>query len=258
MFILPSLLGIAVFMMPVFTKNGMTFPLALMATLTKSVLGDHIGLVVIAVLIVSALLSIVGSLAKPKWMTQASLLNSAFVTTPGWLAIRVLGAVFAIITQQKFGSEIIWSGNTGGLVFNDLLPSLFVTFFLAGFLLPLLLSFGLLELLGTLMSKIMRPVFRLPGRSAIDCISSWLGDGTVGIMLTSSQYENKQYTAREASVVATMFSIVGISFSLVVLTQVNLQAMFVPFYLSICLSGVIAAILLQRIPPPEPEKRSVY
>ena len=51
-------------------------------------------------------------------------------------------------------------------------------------LLPLLLNFGLLELFGTLLTKVMRPVFNLPGRSAIDCMASWLGDGSVGILLT--------------------------------------------------------------------------
>lgn len=147
------------------------------------------------------------------------------------------------------GPEIIWNGNTGGLVLNDLLPSLFVTFFFAGLLLPLLLNFGLLELLGTLLSKVMRPLFRLPGRAAIDCISSWLGDGTVGVLLTSKQYEQKKYTMREAAVVATMFSPVGISFSLVVLAQVGLENYFVPFYATICLSGVVAAMIIQFLPP---------
>ena len=153
------------------------------------------------------------------------------------------------MTLKQWGPEIIWSAGTGGMVLHDLAPSLFVTFIFAGLLLPLLLNFGLLELLGTLLSKVMRPVFRLPGRAAIDCLSSWLGDGTVGVMLTNKQYEDKQYTQREATVVATMFSTVGISFSLAVLTQVNLQNMFVPFYFAICLSGVLAAIVLQRIPP---------
>ena len=249
MFIIPSLIGMFFFMVPVFTDSGMSFPLALLAKGAKSVLGDNIYDLVTAVLCFTAVLTTIGSLLKPKWITQSSIFNSVFNVTPTWLLVRILGAGFAVMTQQKLGAEMIWSGNTGGLVFNDLLPSLMVTFFFAGLLLPLLLNFGLLELLGTLMSKIMRPVFNLPGRAAIDCLTSWLGDGTVGVMLTSNQYENKQYTAKEATIVATMFSIVGISFSLVVLTQVGLQDKFVPFYFAICLAGVVAAIVLQKVPP---------
>ncbi|MGY0219933.1 YjiH family protein [Endozoicomonadaceae bacterium StTr2] len=249
LFAIPSLLGIMFFMMPVMTESGMTFPLALMAKTAKGLLGNHIFALATGVMCISAIFSLLTTLFRPAWITGSSLLSTLFQTTPEWLMVRIAGVGFAVMAQYKLGSEMVWSSNTGGLVFFDLLPSLLVTFFLAGLLLPLLLDFGLLELLGTLMSKVMRPVFRLPGRAAIDCISSWLGDGTVGIMLTSSQYENKKYTAREAAVVATMFSIVGISFSLVVLTQVGLQDHFLPFYFAICLSGVIAAILLQRIPP---------
>ena len=85
------------------------------------------------------------------------------------------------------------------------------------FLLPLLLDFGLLEFVGALLTKFMRPLFRVPGRAAVDCITSWIGDGTLGVMLTCNQYEGGYYSAREASVISTTFSAVSITFSLVVL-----------------------------------------
>ncbi|GHA67062.1 YjiH family protein [Photobacterium aphoticum] len=249
MFAIPSMLGLFFFLAPLSVNGDFTFPLALMAKSFKSLMGEALLPTVASVICLSAVLSLAASVAKPRFVMDSSLLTRLFVLTPTWLVIRGLGALFTVLALYQVGPEVIWNGNTGGLVLNDLLPSLFVTFFFAGLLLPLLLNFGLLELLGTLMSKFMRPVFRLPGRAAIDCISSWLGDGTVGVILTSKQYEQKKYTAREAAVVATMFSPVGISFSLVVLTQVGLANYFVPFYLSICLSGVAAAIIIQYLPP---------
>lgn len=95
----------------------------------------------------------------------------------------------------------------------------------------------------------MRPVFNLPGRGAIDCMASWLGDGSVGILLTSKQYENKFYTMREAAVIGTTFSAVSITFSLVVIAQVELEHLFLPFYGAICLAGIVAAIIIPRLPP---------
>ena len=249
MFLIPSFAGILFFMAPVFIDGAMSFPLALMANAMKVLLGDAMLPLVTSVITLTAITSLWASLAKPAINKKSPLFNSLFNTTSTWLLVRTLGAIFSVMVLNHWGPEIIWSADTGGLVLHDLLPSLFVTFIFAGLLLPLLLSFGLLELLGTLLSKVMRPLFRLPGRAAIDCLSSWLGDGTVGVMLTNKQYEDKQYTQREATVVATMFSTVGITFSLVVLTQVGLQQLFVPFYLSICASGVLAAIVLQRIPP---------
>jgi len=95
----------------------------------------------------------------------------------------------------------------------------------------------------------MRPIFTLPGRSSIDCIASWLGDGTIGVLLTNKQYEEGYYTKREAAVIGTTFSAVSITFSLVVISQVNLGHLFVPFYLTVTLAGIVAAIIVPRIPP---------
>ena len=95
----------------------------------------------------------------------------------------------------------------------------------------------------------MRPLFKLPGRSSIDCMTSWLGDGTIGVLLTSKQYEEGFYTEREACIVSTMFSVVSITFSFVVLSQVGLENMFIPFYLTVTFAGIVAAIILPRVWP---------
>ncbi len=67
--------------------------------------------------------------------------------------------------------------------------------------------------------------------------------------MTSKQYEQGFYTQREAAVVGTTFSAVSISFSLVVIAQVNLMHMFTWFYLTVCLAGIAAAIVVPRLPP---------
>ena len=67
--------------------------------------------------------------------------------------------------------------------------------------------------------------------------------------MTSKQYEEGYYTKREAAVIGTTFSVVSITFSLVVISQVGLAKMFVPFYLTVTGAGVIAAIIIPRIPP---------
>src|SRR5699024_521607 len=104
---------------------------------------------------------------------------------------------------------------------------LFSVFLFAGIFLPLLMIFGLMEFFGTLMTKVMRPLFKLPGRSSIDALASWIGDGTIGVLLTSKQYEDGYYTKREAAVIGTTFSVVSITFTLVVIEEVNLGHMFI-------------------------------
>ncbi|EPS49813.1 hypothetical protein CFSAN002367_14379 [Clostridium botulinum CFSAN002367] len=186
---------------------------------------------------------------KPKAILENKFFNNLFNVSPVWVLARILGFIFIVSTFFKIGPEWMWSKNTGGLLLYDLLPILFSVFIFAGMLLPLLLDFGLLEFVGALLTKVMRPIFNLPGRSSIDCMASWLGDGTIGVLLTSKQYEEGYYSEREAAVIGTTFSAVSITFSLVVISQVKLAHMFVPFYLTVCLSGIIAAILIPRIPP---------
>src|SRR5690606_22082756 len=121
--------------------------------------------------------------------------------------------------------------------------------FFAGLLLPLLTDFGLLEFFGSMMVKIMRPIFKIPGRAAIDCLASWVGDGTIGVLLTSKQYEQGNYTAREAATIATTFSVVSITFCFVVLETVDLSNYFLQFYGTVILVGIILAFIMPRIYP---------
>ncbi len=247
--LLPSLLGVFLFMTPIPAEKGLTIPVAVMANQLKETLGPLMPYLLAFIVTVSAVMTLVVKLLKPKRLPASSFAGKLFSPGWGWVLVRVLGAVLLLLVLSGQGPTFITSQATGALVLNDLLPVLLSVFVFAGLLLPLLLNFGLLEFVGTLMTKIMRPVFRLPGRSAVDCIASWIGDGSVGILLTSKQYEAGFYTAREAAVIGTTFSAVSITFCIVVLGQVRLEHMFVPFYATICSAGLVAAIVLPYLPP---------
>ncbi|WP_408006271.1 YjiH family protein [Pseudalkalibacillus sp. A8] len=248
-FLIPSLIGIFLFMIPINYKGEVTIPVALLADWLQGLLGDSIPVIMTWIIVLTVLLSFVAVLAKPAFIMNNTFLKSLLLVRPIWLIARFLGMIFAIMTLNEIGPEWIWSPNTGGLLLYDLVPVLFSVFLFAGLFLPLLLNFGLLELFGALLSKIMRPVFTLPGRSSIDCLASWLGDGTIGVLLTSKQYEEGNYSKREAAVIGTTFSVVSITFTIVVLKQLELDAYFGPYYLTIVLAGFVAALILPRIPP---------
>ena len=247
--LLPSLLGVFLFMTPIPAEKGLTIPVAVMANLLKTTLGSWMPYLLAFIVTVSAVLTLGVKLLKPTQIQSGSFAGKLFSPGWGWVIVRVLGAVLLLLVLSGQGPAFITSPATGTLVLNDLLPVLLCVFVFAGLLLPLLLNFGLLEFIGTLMTKIMRPIFRLPGRSAVDCIASWIGDGSVGILLTSKQYEAGFYTAREAAVIGTTFSAVSVTFCIVVLGQVRLEHMFLPFYATICTAGLVAAIVLQYLPP---------
>lgn len=248
-FLIPSLIGIFLFMIPVPTEEGVTIPVAWLADRVQNLLADILPHIVTGILLITVIGFLIAKWAKPAWILNNAFLKGLLDVKPLWLIARILGLIFAVITLFQVGPEGIWSEDTGGTLLFDLLPVLFSVFLFAGFFLPLLMDFGLLELFGALLTPLMRPVFKLPGRSSIDCFASWLGDGTIGVLLTNKQYEDGFYTQREAAVIGTTFSVVSITFSIVVLAQMNLESLFVPYYLTIVLAGLVAAIVMPRIPP---------
>ncbi|MDO4924573.1 MAG: YjiH family protein [Turicibacter sp.] len=248
-FLVPSIIGVILFMMPVSHQGEITIPIALLSGWVQESLTDVLPTIVLGLVMITAIGSIIAKIWTPKFIIKNEFLNNLFTVTPVWFVIRLLSAVFIVMAFYEVGLEAIFSPDTGGLVLYDLLPILFSVFLFAGLFLPLLLNFGLLEFVGTLLSKIMRPIFNLPGRSAIDCIASWLGDGTIGVLLTSKQYEDGFYTKREAAVIGTTFSLVSITFSLVVINTVGLGNMFVPFYFTVTIASLVAAIVLPKLPP---------
>ncbi|MEO9335465.1 MAG: YjiH family protein [Pseudomonas sp.] len=248
-FLIPSLLGVLLFLTPIVYEEKVTIGLGVMADALKAMVSDQLPAIATALLLFSAALGLLGSLLKPRWLTERRALNDLFVLHPLWLGLRVLGALFAAMTFWQFGPEWIWNANTGGVVLKDLAPVLITFFLVAGLILPLLTDYGLMEFCGTLVRNVFRKVFGLPGRSAIDAIASWLGSGTVGVLITAQQYQKGFYSAREAAVIATNFSIASIAFSLLITSFMKLDHLFVPFYLTVVVAGLAAAIITPRIPP---------
>jgi nucleoside recognition membrane protein YjiH len=248
-FLVPSVLGLLLFLTPIEYQGAITIPFALLARTLQDLLGESITAIVTGIVLLTALVTLFNQFFKIRLIKENHFLNNLFAVSPVWFVIRLIAAVFIVLTFFNIGPEILSGTLTGSVMLNELLPVLLCVFICAGMLLPLLLNFGLLELLGTLLTKVMRPLFNLPGRSAVDCMASWFGDSSVGILMTSREYEARYYTQREAAVIGTTFSAVSITFSLVVISQVGLAHLFIPFYLTVCLAGVVAAIIVPKLPP---------
>jgi nucleoside recognition membrane protein YjiH len=243
------LIGIFLFITPINTGEGFTIPIAILANFVQDLLAEQLSLIMMIIIVITAILTLIAKLGGPDTFKKTPFFHNLFHTSIFWTVIRVIAAIFAVMVFFQIGPEAVHGPDTGQLLLDDLLHVLFAVFLWAGLFLPLLMNFGLLEFFGSLMTKVMRPLFRLPGRSSIDALASWVGDGTIGVLLTSKQYEDGFYTKRDAAVIGTTFSVVSITFSLVIISQVGLEHMFVPFYLTVLVSGFIAALIMPRIPP---------
>ena len=248
-FIIPSLLGIFLLMFPLYINGEITLIVAIWADVIDKYLGHVMPIIAVILISISFLGVIFTKLVQPQFILANNFLRNLFDVGPIALLTKTGAFIFALLALFQVGPEFIWSEDTGGSILFGLLTTLVAIFFFAGYVLPLLLDFGLLEMFGTLMRKIMRPIFTLPGRSSIDSLVSWLGDGTIGVMLTNKQYEEGFYTKREAAVIGTTFSLVSIDFTIVVLMELDLTHMFLPYYGTIIIAGLVAALIMPRIPP---------
>lgn len=251
-FLIPSLIGLLLFVIPLpYGKfvpiegiSSINIGIGFLAELLKISFANYLDHIALVVIVSSAILSIISKFINIK----NDFLKSVLDVPMFWLVFRILGALFISMTVLNFGPEFIRSEVTGQTILG-VLPSLLAIFLVSGFLLPLVVDFGLMDFVGTLISKFMYKVFKVPGRSAVDAISSWLGDGTLGIMITNTQYKQGFYTAKEACIISVCFSLVSLPFSTVIADQLGLMNLFVPFYGTVCIASLACAIIMPRVYP---------
>ena len=244
-FLFYSILGIIAFLAPV-TIGGES---SILMGHIKSIVIDGYSESIKYLIVFVSLITITGTvIGKIKKQFKNPVLQELFICGPINGAVRIGGSIFFLMVHFGVGPKAVLDPNTGGMMAGDLLPSLMVTFCVGVILMPLLTSFGLVEFVGVLIAPFMRKVFKVPGYAAVDAIASFLGDGTIGIVVTDQQYQKGYYTQREAVIIATSFSIVGISFAAVVADFLKFSSIFIIFYSTIAISTVVAGVIIARLP----------
>ena len=247
-FVGPSVLGLFLFLFPISYKGSTSTPVGALGTMITDNFSQIITVFITIVIVVSALASLIYLIFKPKILEDNKTLHHLFAEKPVSVVLKLLGALFTVMTVLKVGPELIWGADVGGMMLF-LVVMLVGIFVVASFVIPLLLNFGAMDFMGTLIRGLTRPLFKLPGRSSINLLTSWIGNPNVGLILTINQHDTGKYTAKEAAIIATCFSAVDLPFVLVIINIMGLGQYFLPLYLAITLIGFLTVILMCRIPP---------
>jgi len=248
-FLLPSLAGILMFLTPIRWDGNLTIGIEILTGWFKDLLGIHVLQIVVGVLVVTSVLTVLGTIFKVGWIRRRGKLKELFDVPVSWLGLRVLGTVFGLMYLYQFGPELLISQQIGGAVFVGIGVAVLPIYVFACLLMPLLTDFGFMEFAGTLARPVFRRVFRLPGRSAIDAVTSFVGASSIGLLITITQYNGGKYTTRQACAIATNFSVVSIPFALVVASVAGIGQLFVSWYGFIVLACLLAAMITPRLPP---------
>jgi nucleoside recognition membrane protein YjiH len=208
-FIFFSAFGIILFFTPVTINGTSSIPLDHLITYLKTV-QPHIGkfpVLEIFVLIVATIGGILPWIDKSFKRNVLSFIISVFRTLgiavcimgilsigPGWLK----DDAFIPFAWQKIAVDVTVIVTFG---------SIFLTF---------IMGYGLLEFTGVIVKPIMRPVYKVPGKAAINAIAAFIGSFSVAMFLTDELYKESKYTYREAAIVMTGFSTVSATFMIVI------------------------------------------
>lgn len=247
-FIAPSTLGAIIFLLPIPFEGSITIPIGIITNWLSSMLEPAVHSIVLFLVLTSAILTAIAKIFKPALILDNPRLAKLF--SADWLNtfFRMAGAIISLMVYTQQGPEWITSDETGGTMFS-LVQVITVWFFAASFLIPFLTEFGIMDYVGTLVKNLTQPLFKLPGRATVDLLASWLGSNTVGVVITTSQYEQGYYTAREGIMIATGFSAVSLPFCMVIAAMLNVDHLFISFYGILCVTGVLTAVIMARIPP---------
>ncbi|MDR2176015.1 MAG: YjiH family protein [Synergistaceae bacterium] len=160
-------------------------------------------------------------------------------------AAKVCGAIIGTVLYFKLFPDLkwLWRPDFGPFLFDRLAMPVGLVIPIGSVFLAFLANFGLMEFTGVLMTPIMRPCFRTPGRSAIDAVASFVGSYSIALIITNNMYRQGKYTAREAAIVATGFSTVSATFLLIVARTLNLMEHWtLYFWVSLLVTFVVTAI----------------
>lgn len=167
----------------------------------------------------------------------------------GLSILKLFAPVPAAMALSGHGPGFLMAPDMVPFLFDKLVIPVGLIVPVGGLLLSFLVDYGLLQLVGTLAEPLMRPLWRTPGRSAIDAVASFVGSYSIGLLITNRVYVAGQYTAREAAIIATGFSTVSVTFMVIVARTLNLMAHWNLFFWSTLLITATVTAITVRLPP---------
>ena len=147
------------------------------------------------------------------------------------------------------GRDFIGGAGIAFFVMDRILISISITIPLAAAFLPFLTGYGLVDFVGVIVRRVMRPVFRLPGRAAVIAVSALLASFVVGHIAANNEYKSGYMTQRESMIIATSLTSASIGFMLVLAQNTNIMHIWNIYLWSTFLIVLVVTIICARIYP---------
>ncbi|WP_281679835.1 YjiH family protein [Synergistes jonesii] len=215
-FLIPSLLGILIFLVPFPLRGEMNTTIGHAKEFLMASIEGRQPFIVSAVVLMAAFLTLAAKFFSPRWIMEEHILLENLGGGPLWFAVRVCAlpiALFVLLGARYYpeaGGALAVFAEKASFIVDNLASRLIILAVVLGIWAPLIMDFGLVQFIAVFASPVMRPLFRVPGRAAVDCVASWLGSSSMGVVFTAKMYDAGYYTDREAAAIVCGFSLAGI------------------------------------------------
>jgi nucleoside recognition membrane protein YjiH len=247
-----SLFAIFIFFWPITANGSVDVPFGYIYKFLLKLSGVYALYAVTALLMVNAVLSVIGIYFAKKGSKLHNYYEHDSKLHP---IFYMIGAAFIVLYTLDanlagfVGPNIVVGPDTGGVVIPAIVLGVAFIIPVGAVCMPLLLNYGGIDFIGALMEPFMRPVFKVPGKSAVDALASFVSSSSMAVIITSRLYHSKVYTKREAAAICTSFSAVSVGFAVLVIQTAGLGDHFLKTYIFALVVAFAVSFIMVRIPP---------
>ena len=235
-FLACSLIGIFLFFVPISLNGKSTIPL------------DHIVNFVLKIPyfreVYGTLVIIIGVFLpfyKKTWNKNT--------TSMVFSILKILALPFLFMVLLNKGPEFLMKKDVIPFIWNKIVIPVTTIVPVGSIFLSLIISYGLMEFVGVFMRPVMKPIWKTPGRSAIDAVASFVGSYSLALLITNRVYKEGKYTTKEAVIIATGFSTVSATFMVIVAKTLDLMDSWnLYFWLTVIVTFLVTAITARIYP----------
>jgi len=164
-------------------------------------------------------------------------------TTTVFSLIKILGIVFIFMAIFNKGPAFLMEESVIPFIYNKIVIPVTTIVPIGSIFLAFLVNYGLMEFVGVFMQPIMKPIWKTPGRSAIDAVASFVGSYSLALLITDRVYQEGKYTGKEAAIIATGFSTVSATFMIIVANTLGIMDQWLLyFWLTLIVTYIVTAI----------------
>ncbi|MBB6448606.1 nucleoside recognition membrane protein YjiH [Geomicrobium halophilum] len=162
---------------------------------------------------------------------------------------KIIGALVMVMFFFQMGPQWLFHPDMAPYLVENLVIPVGLLVPIGAVFLAFLAGYGLLEFIGVMMQPVMRPLWKTPGKSAIDAMASFVGSYSIGLLITNRVFKEGKYTVQEASIIATGFSTVSATFMIVVANTLGLMEFWnLYFWVTLFVTFTVTAITVRIWP----------